>query len=69
MSDPAVPAQVRRLISLLVWLAFEAVAVVPALRRLTWQTVLYGVLSLTVIRMLPVALHRAAQRGRARRYG
>jgi sodium/hydrogen antiporter len=44
------------LISLLVWLAFGAVAVVPALRSLTWQTVLYGVLSLTVIRMLPVAI-------------
>jgi hypothetical protein len=106
------------LVSLLVWLAFGAVAVVPALRSLTWQTILYGVLSLTVIRMLPVAialagvhlsratvafvaglvpaawhrwslpwwrwriwasmlpargrgyrLHRAAQRGRARRYG
>jgi NhaP-type Na+/H+ or K+/H+ antiporter len=44
------------LVSLLVWLAFGAVAVVSALQSLTWQTVLYAVLSLTLIRMAPVAL-------------
>jgi sodium/hydrogen antiporter len=44
------------LVSLLVWLAFGAVAVVPAFESLTWQTVVYAVLSLTVIRMAPVAL-------------
>ena len=44
------------LVSLLVWLAFGAIAVVPALQSLTWQTVLYAVLSLTLIRMAPVAL-------------
>ena len=44
------------LVSLLVWLAFGAVAVVPALRALNWQTLLYAVLSLTVLRMAPVAL-------------
>jgi sodium/hydrogen antiporter len=44
------------LVSLLVWLAFGAVAVWPALQDLTWQTVLYAVLSLTLIRMVPVAL-------------
>ena len=44
------------LVSLLVWLAFGAIAVVPALRDLTWQTALYAVLSLTVIRMAPVAV-------------
>src|SRR5215472_4167783 len=44
------------LVSLLVWLAFGAVEVVPALQRLNWQTVVYAVLSLTVIRMAPVAL-------------
>ena len=43
------------LVSLLVWLAFGAVAVVPALRALSWQAVVYAVLSLTVIRMAPVA--------------
>jgi NhaP-type Na+/H+ or K+/H+ antiporter len=44
------------LLSLLVWLAFGAVAVVPALRALNWQTLVYAVLSLTVVRMAAVAL-------------
>jgi NhaP-type Na+/H+ or K+/H+ antiporter len=44
------------LVSLLVWLAFGTIAVVPALQQLTWQTALYAVLSLTVLRMAPVAL-------------
>ena len=44
------------LLSLLVWLMFGVVAVAPALTNVTWQTVLYAVLSLTVIRMLPVAI-------------
>jgi NhaP-type Na+/H+ or K+/H+ antiporter len=44
------------LLSLLVWLMFGVAAVVPALQYLTWQTVAYAVLSLTVIRMLPVAV-------------
>jgi NhaP-type Na+/H+ or K+/H+ antiporter len=47
------------LVSLLVWLAFGAVAVVPAFESLTWQTVLYALLSLTLIRMAPVALSLA----------
>ena len=47
------------LVSLLVWLAFGAIAVVPALRALTWQTAVYAVLSLTVIRMVPVAVSLA----------
>jgi sodium/hydrogen antiporter len=50
------------LLSLLVWLMFGVIAVVPALNNLTWQTVLYAVLSLTVIRMLPVALALARAR-------
>jgi sodium/hydrogen antiporter len=44
------------LVSLLVWLSFGAVEVVPALDGLSWQTVVYALLSLTVIRMLPVAV-------------
>jgi len=44
------------LVSLLVWLTFGAVEVVPAVEVLTWQIVLYAVLSLTVIRMAPVAV-------------
>jgi NhaP-type Na+/H+ or K+/H+ antiporter len=55
---PLVPfvEETGALVSLLVWLAFGAVAVVPALQGLTWQVVTYSVLSLTVIRMLPVTI-------------
>lgn len=38
------------------WLAFGAVAVAPAFTGLTWQVALYAGLSLTVVRMVPVAL-------------
>jgi hypothetical protein len=54
------------LVSLLVWLAFGAVAVAAALESLTWQVVVYAVLSLTVIRMAPTAAALAGARlGRA----
>jgi len=42
--------------SLLVWLAFGAIAVPIALDRISWAVVAYSVLSLTVVRMVPVAL-------------
>ena len=56
--QPLVPfvEETGALVSLLVWLTFGAVAVVPALEVLNWQIVLYAVLSLTVIRMAPVAV-------------
>ena len=38
------------------FLIFGAVLLGPALEHVTWQTALYAVLSLTVIRMLPVAI-------------
>jgi NhaP-type Na+/H+ or K+/H+ antiporter len=50
------------LVSLLVWLAFGAVAVVPMFESLTWLDVAYAVLSLTLIRMLPVAVALAGAR-------
>jgi len=50
------------LVSLLVWLTFGAVAVVPAVEGLNWQIVLYAVLSLTVVRMAPVAAALAGAR-------
>ena len=55
--QPLVPfvEETGALVSLLVWLAFGAVAIAPAVEGLTWQIVLYAVLSLTVIRMAPVA--------------
>jgi sodium/hydrogen antiporter len=66
--EPLVPfvEETGALVSLLVWLAFGAVAIAPALASLTWQVVVYAVLSLTVIRMAPVALALAgAGLGRA----
>jgi NhaP-type Na+/H+ or K+/H+ antiporter len=42
------------LLSLVTWVTFGALVVDPALEMLTWPAVLYGLLSLTVIRMLPV---------------
>ncbi|HEX6956112.1 MAG TPA: cation:proton antiporter [Agromyces sp.] len=48
--------QASGLVSLLVWLAFGAIAVPLLLERLTPMLVLYAILSLTVVRMLPVAI-------------
>lgn len=61
---PLVPfvEEVGALTSLLVWLAFGAVAVVPVARSLTWQVIVYAVLSLTLIRMVPVAIALAGTR-------
>jgi NhaP-type Na+/H+ or K+/H+ antiporter len=55
---PLVPfaEEVGALVSLLVWLSFGAVALGPAASHLNWQIVVYAVLSLTLIRMLPVAV-------------
>ncbi len=44
------------LVSLLTWLTFGAVVIAPAFEALTWQIALYAGLSLTVVRMLPVAI-------------
>jgi sodium/hydrogen antiporter len=48
--------QASGLVSLLVWLAFGAIAVPIMLAGLDLAVVLYAVLSLTLVRMLPVAL-------------
>ena len=48
--------QAGGLVSLLVWLGFGAVAVPIVVDRANWITVVYAVLSLTVVRMMPVAL-------------
>jgi NhaP-type Na+/H+ or K+/H+ antiporter len=55
-SEPLVPfvEETGALVSLLVWLAFGAVELVPAVESLNWQIVLYAILSLTVVRMVPV---------------
>jgi NhaP-type Na+/H+ or K+/H+ antiporter len=48
--------QTGTLLASLVWMAFGAIAVPIMLDRVDATTVLYAVLSLTVVRMLPVAL-------------
>ena len=62
--EPLVPfvEETGALVSLLVWLAFGAVALLPAMKMLTWQIVLYAILSLTVVRMVPVAVALAGTR-------
>ncbi|MFB6440350.1 cation:proton antiporter [Streptomyces sp. NPDC056411] len=44
------------LFSVLVWLVFGSLLLPDVLAHLSWQAVVYAVLSLTVVRMLPVAL-------------
>ena len=48
--------QASGLMSLLVWLAFGAIAVPLIPDRIDVTIVLYAVLSLTIVRMVPVAL-------------
>lgn len=48
--------QMGSLLASLVWIAFGAVAVPIMLGRIDVETVIYAVLSITVVRMLPVAL-------------
>jgi sodium/hydrogen antiporter len=48
--------QAGSLVSLLVWLAFGAIALPIMFDRIDLPTVLYAVLSLTLVRMVPVAL-------------
>ena len=48
--------QAGALLGLLVWLTFGAVAVPVLVDRASWSTLLYAVLSLTVVRMVPVAV-------------
>ena len=55
-SELAFLEQTGSAVSLLVWLAFGAIAVPIALDHLSWTVVLYAVLSLTLVRMVPVAL-------------
>jgi len=45
-----------KVFSLITWVVFGAIVLEPTLANLTWQVALYGVLSLTVVRMLPVFL-------------
>ncbi|MFI1154032.1 cation:proton antiporter [Streptomyces sp. NPDC020817] len=59
-ADPSQSTRFTERIGLLLaslsFLVFGAVILGPTLQHLTWRTVLYALLSLTIIRMLPVAL-------------
>jgi NhaP-type Na+/H+ or K+/H+ antiporter len=44
------------LLAAVTWIGFGAIAVSTLLPHVTWQVVVYAVLSLTVIRMVPVAI-------------
>ena len=44
------------LLALMTWFIFGAVLFVPPMRTINWQMVVYAVASLTVVRMLPVAI-------------
>ena len=48
--------QIAGLVSLLTWLIFGAVAVPIVLEQADWQMLVYALLSLTVVRILPVAV-------------
>jgi NhaP-type Na+/H+ or K+/H+ antiporter len=43
-------------LSLLVWFLFGAAMIVPAYEHLTWQDGAFGLVALTVVRMVPVAI-------------
>lgn len=45
--------------ALITWTTFGALVVNPALKAFTWPVVIYGLLSLTLVRMLPVYLSLA----------
>ncbi len=55
-AELAFTEQAGSLLGLIVWLAFGAVAVPVLLDHAGWTTLLYAVLSLSVIRMVPVAV-------------
>ena len=61
-SPELIKAMAEVTLVLVLLLSFGAVAVAPALRNLTWQSLVYSVLSLTLIRMVPVALALAGTR-------
>ena len=54
------------LLAAVTWMGFGALAVSHSLPYITWRVVLYAVLSLTVVRMLPVAVALARTKARLR---
>ena len=47
---------VQGLLTLITFMIYGAVMVIPALEQVNWQVLLYAVLSLTIVRIIPVAL-------------
>lgn len=66
--DPAritrLTEEVGELLNGVTFLIFGAVLLGPALAEVTWRVVLYAAISLTVVRMLPVAVAMAGTRAR-----
>ena len=58
----------RRLVAAVTWIGFGALALTLALPHVTWQVVLYAALSLTVVRMVPVAIALAGRGSGGRRW-
>ena len=56
--------QVGNVLNGVTFLLFGAILLGPALGELSWKLVLYAVLSLTVVRMLPVAIAMLGTRAR-----
>ena len=50
------PELIGRVLALAVWFVFGAALVLDGLERVEWRIALYSVLSLTVVRMVPVAM-------------
>jgi NhaP-type Na+/H+ or K+/H+ antiporter len=50
------PETVGQILTMFSFIAFGALILGPALGEMTWEVVLYAILSLTVVRMIPVAL-------------
>src|SRR4051794_34372482 len=61
--------EVGSLLNGVTFVFFGAVLLGPALSALSWSLALYAVLSLTVVRMLPVAIAMLGSRARARTVG
>ena len=56
--------EVGEILSAVTFVLFGAILLGPALGELTWSLVLYAVLSLTLVRMLPVAIAMVGSRAR-----
>jgi NhaP-type Na+/H+ or K+/H+ antiporter len=61
--------EVGQMLSGVTFVVFGAVLLGPALAQLSWRIVLYALLSLTLVRMLPVAIAMFASRARPRTVG